>query len=113
MFEEANEICNEADYICVNANKPFEWAMTNAGDYALEYTLWIYLEKIPNTKVTSTVRKHLMGTMFKVNEAVFTASVHEGVDLSTPDILVAQLQPPAAQAPAAQASSAKSEAKTS
>ena len=54
-----------------------------------------------------------MGTMFRVNEAVFTASVHEGVDLSTPDILVAQLQPPAAQAPAAQASSAKSEAKIS
>ena len=97
MFEEANEICNAADNIHVNANKPFEWAMTNAGDYALEYTLWIYLEKIPNTKVTSTVRKHLMGTMYKVNEAVFTASVHEGVDLSTPDIVVAQLNTPAAQ----------------
>ena len=38
-----------------------------------------------------------MGTIYKVNEAVFTASVHEGVDLSTPDILVAQLQTPAAQ----------------
>ena len=43
------------------------------------------------------MRKHLMGTMFKVNEAVFTASVHEGVDLSTPDILVAQLKTPEAQ----------------
>ena len=95
VFEEAFEICAASDHIYVNPNKPFEWAMTNAGDYALEYTLWVYLEKIPNTKVTSTIRKHLMGTMFKVNEAVFTASVHEGVDLSTPDIVVAQLQPPA------------------
>ena len=94
MFEEANEICSAADNIYVNSNKPFEWAMTNAGDYALEYTLWVYLEKIPNTKVTSTVRKHLMGTIYKVNEAVFTASVHEGVDLSTPDIVVAQTQSP-------------------
>jgi len=97
MFEEANEICNAADNICVNENKPFEWAMTNAGDYALEYTLWIYLQRIPNTKVTATVRRHLMGTIYKVNEAVFTASVHEGVDLSTPDILVAQLQTPSGQ----------------
>jgi len=71
--------------------------MTNAGDYALEYTLWIYLQRIPNTKVTATVRRHLMGTIYKVNEAVFTASVHEGVDLSTPDILVAQLQTPSGQ----------------
>ena len=108
MFEEANEICNAADNICVNPNKPFEWAMTNAGDYALEYTLWIYLERIPNTKVTSTVRRHLMGTIYKVNEAVFTASVHEGVDLSTPDMVVAQLQTPPAQTAAPQI-----EAKTS
>ena len=44
-----------------------------------------------STKVTSTVRRHLMGTMFKVNEAVFKASVIEGVDLSTPDLVTAQI----------------------
>ncbi len=71
----------------VNENKPFEWAMTNAGDYALEYTLWVYLERIPNTKVTKTIRKYLMGTLYKINEAVYAASVVEGVDLSTPDLV--------------------------
>jgi len=65
--------------------------MTNAGDYALEYTLWVYLERIPNTKVTSTIRRHLMGTLYKVNEAVFTASMAEGIDLSTPDVVTARV----------------------
>ena len=86
MFETANERCIENDDIMVNGSKPFEWAMTNAGDFALEYTLWIYLDKIPNTKITSTIRKHLMGTIYKVNEAVYEASIAEGIDLSTPNV---------------------------
>ena len=32
-----------------------------------------------------------MGTMFKVNEAVFEASVLEGIDLSTPDVVNANI----------------------
>jgi len=91
MFTRSYERCKEDDAIKINNNKPFDWALTNAGDYALEYTLWIYLERIPNTKVTSTVRKHLMGTMYKVNEAVFAASVIRGVDLSTPDLVTAHI----------------------
>lgn len=91
MFTRSFEACCENDDIKINRNKPFEWALTNAGDYALEYTLWIYLERIPNTKITATIRKHLMGTMFKVNEAVFTASVIEGIDLSTPDLVQAKV----------------------
>lgn len=98
MFSRAFETCTAKDAIRVNPNVPFEWAMTNAGDYALEYTMWIYLDRIPNTKVTATIRKHLMGTMYKVNEAVFTASVIEGVDLSTPDLVSARVQTIAAKA---------------
>jgi len=94
MFTEANEICNAADNIFVNESGPFQWAMTNAGDYALEYTLWVYLDRIPSTKVTATVRKHLMGTLYKVNDAVFTASVIEGIDLSTPDLVNARIEHP-------------------
>ena len=96
MFTEANEICNAADNIFVNESGPFQWAMTNAGDYALEYTLWVYLDRIPSTKVTATVRKHLMGTLYKVNDAVFTASVIEGIDLSTPDLVNARIDSQAA-----------------
>lgn len=91
LFTRAFEMCLDKDNIKINQNKPFEWALTSAGDYALEYTMWVFLERIPNTKVTSTIRRHLMGTMFKVNAAVFEASVLEGVDLSTPDVVNASV----------------------
>lgn len=92
MFKLANEACQANDEIKINKSKPFEWAMTSAGDYALEYTLWFYLDRIPNTKLTGTIRKHLMGTMYKVNEAVYAASIVENIDLSTPDLVNARVE---------------------
>jgi len=93
LFMEAEASCKDKKDIKINQNKSFEWALTSAGDFALEYTLWIYLERIPNTKITSTLRKHLMGTIYKVNEAVYTASILEGVDLSTPNVHQITLSP--------------------
>lgn len=92
MFDRAFQSCCEDNVIKINHNKPFEWAITHTGNYALEYTMWFYLERIPNTKITATIRKHLMGTIYRVNEAVYRASVAEGVDLSTPDISHIQLR---------------------
>jgi len=89
MFNRTFEACKEREDVKINEAKPFEWALTNAGDYALEYTLWIYLERIPNTKITSRLRQHLMGTIYKVNEEVYTASILEDIDLSTPDVISA------------------------
>lgn len=86
MFSLAEENCQNKQSITINPGSSFEWAMTNASDYALEYTLWIYLERIPNTKVTAKIRKHLMGTTHKVNEAVYYASIIENLDLSTPSL---------------------------
>lgn len=98
MFTRVFESCKDKKDIKINEAVPFEWAMTNAGDYALEYTLWIYLERIPNTKITARLRQHLMGTIYKVNEAVYTASIIENIDLSTPDVIQAKISnPPAAQ----------------
>ena len=91
MFTRTFEACKEREDIKINEVKPFEWALTNAGDYALEYTLWIYLERIPNTKITSRLRQHLMGTIYKVNEEVYTASILENIDLSTPDVIQAKI----------------------
>jgi len=99
MFTLSFEACKDREDVKINEAKPFEWAMTNAGDYALEYTLWIYLERIPNTKITSRLRQHLMGTMYKVNEEVYTASILENIDLSTPDIIQAQISNSAAAPP--------------
>lgn len=87
MFNKAFALACEEDAIKINANKQFEWALTSTGDDALEYTLWYYLERIPNTKVTATIRKHLMGTTYKLNELVYNASVDEGIDLSTPKLI--------------------------
>lgn len=86
MFNRAFEECAEDESTEVNENRPFEWALTKTGDYALEFTLWFYFTRLPNTKVTATARKHLMGTTFKVNQAVYSASIYEGIDLSTPDL---------------------------
>lgn len=86
MFSEANQVSCDDDKILINPNVPFEWSMTNAGDYALEYTLWIYLSRVPNSKITATLRRYLMGTVYRVNEAVYAASVAENIDLSTPDV---------------------------
>lgn len=94
MFTRCFEACKDRKDIKINEAKPFEWALTNAGDYALEYTLWIYLERIPNTKITSRLRQHLMGTIYKVNEEVYTASILEDIDLSTPNLVQAQITNP-------------------
>lgn len=92
MFEGAHERCENNKEIKINAKRPFTWALTSAGDFALEYTLFVHLARIPNTKVTSTVRKHLMATVNKVNEAVYISSVLEGIDLSTPSLADVRLQ---------------------
>ena len=93
MFTRAFDACAADEDIKINAVKPFEWALTNAGDYALEYTLWFYLERIPSTKITSRLRRHLMGTIYKVNQEVYRASILENLDLSTPDIIQATIAP--------------------
>jgi hypothetical protein len=92
MFESAfAHSCDQQD-IKINPNRDFEWALTSTGDFALHYTLWVYLERIPNTKVTATIRRHLMGTLYKINEAVFTASIVEGIDLSTPNLSIVSIE---------------------
>ncbi len=98
MFRSAFEAASEDNDIKINRNKEFEWSLTRTGDFALQYTLWIYLDRIPNTKVTATIRKHLMGTIYKVNEAVYCASIAEQLDLSTPNLTQIKLQPAAQEA---------------
>ena len=102
MFKAANQACIDSPDILINPNTPFEWRLSNAGDFALPYVLWVYLERIPNTKITSTVRRHLMGTLYGVNEAVLHAAVAEGVDLSTPELLSAKVDVPDLQTRTAQ-----------
>lgn len=101
MFARAFEQASKDEKICINTNKHFEWALTATGNYALEFSLWFYLERIPNTKVTATIRKHLMRTIYGVNEKIYAASVIEGVDLSTPDLSHLTINNPKANNPKA------------
>jgi hypothetical protein len=92
VFTHAFDYCASQKDIMVNDSRPFEWALTKTGDYALEFTLWFYLQRIPNTKVTATIRKHLMGTIYKVNEAVYSAAIIENVQLSTPQLSIIDIK---------------------
>jgi len=84
IFSKAFEVCSEDKQIKINRDKPFEWALTQSGDHALQYTVWIFLERVPNTKITATVRKHVMGTIYAINTQIFLAAEAEGVSLATP-----------------------------
>jgi len=87
LFSTANEMAIEQTDLNIKEESPFEWHLTNTGDYALEYTLFIYLDAIPSTKVTATARKHAVSSLFKVNAIVLEASAITGLELQTPDLL--------------------------
>jgi hypothetical protein len=84
MFTEANEAAVLCEDVKVNEKVPFEWYLHETGDYALEYELFYYLQALPNTKVTRTVRSYLLKTPNLVNSYVYEASLAHNIDLSTP-----------------------------
>lgn len=87
MFIQAQEHAFEDESVKVNNNVDFEWALANTGDYALEFSLIYYLEALPNTKLTKTIRSHLYKSRNKINQYVYEASVAQGLSLATPDLI--------------------------
>jgi hypothetical protein len=87
LFSTANTMAIEKKDLPIKKEKPFEWFLTNTGDYALEYTLFVYLEAVPNTKITALARKHLLSSLFTINSIVLEASAMTGLELKTPDLL--------------------------
>jgi len=84
MFAEVNEKAIEDKDIKINENVKFECYLHETGDYALQYDLYYYLDTLPNTKVTKTVRSYLLKTTNLINEEVYNTSVKHNIDLSTP-----------------------------
>lgn len=85
MFQAVYKEMHKKDgAIRVNGKLPFQWHMTSAGDYALEYTLYYHIETLPNTKVTRTIRKYIVASKNFLNEEVYKQSIFYGIDLSTP-----------------------------
>jgi len=87
MFNSAFEVLIESETSQLNPKMPFEVTLINSGDYALTYALNFYLDALPNTKVTKTIRKYLAHTPSLVQDAVNTAAVKYGIVLATPIII--------------------------
>ena len=84
MFERANALIVDNTDAKINRNLPFETALIDSGDYALTFSLAFYLEALPNTKITKTLRQYLVKTPALIQEAVNQAALEEGVQLATP-----------------------------
>jgi hypothetical protein len=87
LFTNANELAKEKKDLPIKKEKHFEWYLTSTGDYALEYTLYVYLEPVPTTKITSLARKHLLSSLYHINNYVLEASSAVGLELKTPKLL--------------------------
>jgi len=87
LFSGANQLALKTTGLPIKKEKPFEWFLTSTDDYSLVYTLYIYLEPVPNTKITSVARKHLLSSLFSINELVLESSANVGLELKTPDLI--------------------------
>ncbi len=87
LFNTAYELALATKDLKIKTKTPFEWRLTNTGDYALQYTLFVYLEAVPTTKITANARKHLLSSLFTINQLMLKASAMTGVQLQTPDLL--------------------------
>jgi len=84
MFSQVNDNAIKDEEIKINEKIPFEWYLHETGDYALHYDLFFYIDGLPNTKVTRTVRSYLLKTPNLLNAEVYNASLNHDIDLSTP-----------------------------
>lgn len=84
MFETAYEHLCENTEAKINHNVPFEVVLINSGDYALNFRLYYYIEALPNTKVTKTIRQYLLRTPSLIQQAVNASAVSHGIQLATP-----------------------------
>jgi hypothetical protein len=87
MFDKAFEILKENTDCKINRNLPFEVAVVNSADYALTFSLSYYLEAIPNTKITKTLRQYLVKTPALIQDAVNQVALEENIQLATPVLI--------------------------
>lgn len=88
MFQSAIDAAKRKTELKLNPKQDPEWRLVNAGDHALEYELYFYLEALPVTKVTRTIRQHLLNTRYQLNAQVYQSSVEQDLSLATPLTLV-------------------------
>ena len=75
------------EHIMINKKLPFEWATVEAGDYALSFRLYYYLLPLPETKLTSKIRKHMRATDNAIVRIMFEEAFARSLNLATPTLV--------------------------
>lgn len=86
MFEDAFNQVKGLDSR-LNDKLDHEILLTNTGDFALEYSVYFYLQDLKTSKSTKQARLHLIKTKFLINEKILENSLVNGIDLSTPVLI--------------------------
>ena len=86
MFEDAFNQAKGLDSR-LNDKLDHEILLTNTGDFALEYSVYFYLQDLKTSKSTKQARLHLIKTKFLINEKILENSLVNGIDLSTPVLI--------------------------
>ncbi|OES24801.1 mechanosensitive ion channel family protein [Alteromonas macleodii] len=87
MFADVEQTLKTENHSTINFNCPFELVTKAAGDYAITFTLYYHVDAIPNTRTTRKVRSYVLGSKFRVIEAVTAGAHAHGIDLSTPALI--------------------------
>ena len=87
MFTSAHDYIKKNCNGSIANNTQFDWGITNAGDYALELVMHYYLAPLPSTKLTKKLRKILYETRQQIVSSVYTQSIINGIELSTPTLI--------------------------
>ena len=85
LFENSFEEIDGDESIMNNVNQKYELFLIEAGDYALRYRVYFYINTPKSTNTTSKARKYL-STKHNINAIIFKHSIIEDVDLSTPSL---------------------------
>ena len=87
MFQTAFDTVAANSDAKINRNMAFESAIIDSGDYAITFGLYYYIDAIPNTRVTKTVRQYLIRTPQLIQEAVNEAAAMYNLQLATPVLI--------------------------
>lgn len=91
FIEKVRKMTADAYQLCLKnelhiKEKDFEIRVLEAGDYAIEFVMSYYIERLPKTVLTNKIREYLIDTPLKINEAMLVMSYKHGLDLSTPTV---------------------------
>lgn len=79
---------------CVNEKKPFEWVVSEAGDFALTFRVHFYIAALPETKLTKKIRSYLVQAPADAVRLLYQECAARGLHLATPVLVRTSDAPP-------------------